>query len=78
MKEKIDRSVLQDVTIERAQIAKWLERDIKSCYVLIMDILATDECMEALTEVFWQRYLEFHNRAKNEPGIPFPPANDVK
>lgn len=57
MKENIDKASMFSKTITRDQIKEWLVRDIKGVYVLLAEIINTDECQEALVEVFWQRYL---------------------
>lgn len=57
MKEKIDKAAIFEKTITRDQVKEWLTRDIKGVYVLLAEIINSDECQEALVEVFWQRYL---------------------
>lgn len=64
VKEKVDYSVFSDAQISRDQIKDWLRKDIQGVYILLSEVLASAEVLEALTEVFWTRYVKFHEEKK--------------
>lgn len=56
MKEKIDYMVMKDKTLTRDQIKEWLQKDIQGVYILLSEILRTNEVLDAMVNVFYERY----------------------
>lgn len=69
MQDKIDYEVFKNGTIQKAQIAEWLKKDIEGVYVLISEMLYTPEVMEALVNVFYDRYVKLHKQAQIDEAL---------
>lgn len=69
--EKVDFAVFTNARLERDNIKSWLKKDVHGVYLLLSEILSSNEVLEALTEVFWNRYLAFHEGKKSAPEIDF-------
>lgn len=59
---KIQYSVFQDGQLSRDTIKGWLSKDIRGVYLLLSELLTSPEALDALTEVFYKRYLSFHEQ----------------
>lgn len=68
-KEKLEFAVFHDADISKDQISTWLQNDIRGVYLLLSEVLASRECLDALVDVFYKRYLKFHEDKKNNPEL---------
>lgn len=62
MKDKIDYEVFKNGSISKETIKEWLKKDIQGVYVLLSEMLYSPEVIDALVEVFYQRYLKMHKQ----------------
>lgn len=67
---KVQYSVFQNAALNRETIKEWLKKDVYGTYLLLAEVLASQECLEAITEVFWKRYQEFHKAKQEQPELP--------
>lgn len=70
---KVDYAILNDSNLSKEQVKDGLQKDIESVAVFVSNLLRSKECMDALTEVMWQRYQKYHEQRKkrehDEPGL---------
>lgn len=64
VRSQIDYTVFKDGTLTKDQIKGWLQTDIRGVYMLLAEMLASVEVMDALVEVFWKRYVTLHEAKK--------------
>lgn len=64
--QAIEYSVLTNKQIPKAQIKEWLERDIKNVYILLAEILRTQELIDAFVNVYYKRYEELHKEKETK------------
>lgn len=60
VKGKLDSALFHDADIAKAQVREWLVKDMRGVYILIAEVLASEECVDALTEIFYGRYQKLH------------------
>lgn len=73
VKSKIDYAVFANGELSKEQIAEWLSKDIKGVYYLLAEILNSKEAIDALAEVFYQRYLAFQKAKEVTPELDLKP-----
>lgn len=56
MEKEIEFSVLKDLTLTRDQIAAGVKADLHRVHVTITEMLRNEDCLNAVVEVFWQKY----------------------
>lgn len=49
------------VKLSREEIFDLVKRDMRGIHVLLSEILASDVCINALTDVFYKRHVELHS-----------------
>lgn len=69
-KQKVEYAVFQDKSLNRETIKEWLKKDIYGTYLLLSEVLASQECLEALTTVFYARYEAFQKEKAIAREIP--------
>lgn len=69
--EVIDHAILKDKTLSRDTVKSWLKRDVQGIYILLSEILRSEEVMDAITKVFYSKYEEHHAKQSKEPELPF-------
>lgn len=67
---KIQYAVFQDGKLQRETIKSWLEKDVRGTYLLLSEILSSPPVLDALTEVFYKRYKDFHAQKAQAPELP--------
>lgn len=70
VKAKMEAEVFMGKELSREQIAEYLKKDIQGVYVLLSEILYTPEVLNAMTEVFYQRYLRMRAADAAAPELP--------
>lgn len=70
VQEKIDYQVFSNQNLSREQLRAWFVKDIKGVYILLSELLNTTEAIDALTDVYYKRYKDFHEAQKNQPELP--------
>lgn len=65
LRKNLEHAAITEQEVTRDQIKQWLVRDIRAVHILLAEMLNTKEITEAITEVFWQRFL----RLKKEDQI---------
>lgn len=63
--QKVDYALFTDANLSRDTIKGWLKNDIRGMYLTLAEVLASNDCIEALTEVMYKRYTGIH-KAKAE------------
>jgi len=66
----MEAEVFMGKELSRDQIAEYLKKDIQGVYVLLSEILYTPEVLNAMTEVFYQRYLRMRAADEAAPKLP--------
>lgn len=67
---KLQYAVFNNAELKKDDIKGWLKKDVYGVYLLLSEVLASNEVLDALTEVFWKRYQDFHAQKVNEPELP--------
>lgn len=67
VKSKIDYALFRESELTRDQISQMLLDDIRGCYVIITEVLNSPQCMNSLTDVYWERYLRIKKEAAPVP-----------
>lgn len=67
--QKIEYAVKVDADISQAQIKEWLIKDIRGVHILLSEILQTEECIDALVKVFYERYSTMHKAKTENPEL---------
>lgn len=70
VKAKIDYAVFADASLSRDQIKEWLKKDIQGVYVLLSEMLYSEEVIDSLVNVFYKRYEAHHAAKAAEPELP--------
>lgn len=70
VQEKIDYQVFSNKNLSREQLRAWFVKDIKGVYVLLSELLDTTEAIDALTDVYYKRYKDFHEAQQNQTELP--------
>lgn len=65
VKEKVDHGILNDSLLTKDQIREGVARDIASLALILNDWRSKD-VVDAIAEVFWQRYLQHLERKRKE------------
>lgn len=66
--QAIDQAAKNGTPISKDQMREWLRKDIVGVHVLLVEILNTQQCIDALTEVFWERLKQKQAAAAPAPG----------
>lgn len=70
----IDQTVRQSIfdgqPVSREDIRNGLQRDLRGLHVTLTDVLRSKECIDALTDVYYQRYLAIISVVKSEDSVP--------
>lgn len=61
---QIDYAVFSNANLTKDQIKGWLQADIRGVYLLLAEMLGSVEVLDALSEVFFKRYVKFHEEKK--------------
>lgn len=69
IKEKVDYAVFKNAHINRDQIKDWLKRDIQGVYVLLAEMLRSEDAIDALADVYFERYKKFHAEKARQPEL---------
>lgn len=72
---KVDYAVKENANIGKEQIREWLVKDIRGSYLLILEVLNSEESIDALVEIFWKRYRRLHDQKNAQPELPLKDAN---
>lgn len=69
-KTDVDYSIFHDQTLDRDQIKKAVSQDLQAAVVLLDAILTEDKLLDAITDMYWNRYLTLKDRmlAKEDAG----------
>lgn len=80
IKEAIEQNAFAgDLTMTRDQIKAGLKKDVYGVYVVLAEMLASNEVLEAITEVFWKRLLELREqKEKDKQGTLFNSETNAK
>lgn len=70
--QKIDYALFADADITRDRIKGWLKNDLRGVYLVIAEILASNDCVEALTDVMYKRYSDLHKAKAEQTELNFP------
>lgn len=65
--QKIQESVFTDKAIDRDTLKKLLVQDMRGCLVFMNEVLGIPEAVEALTTVYYARYVKFHEEKNQVP-----------
>lgn len=65
--QKIQESVFTDKAIDRDTLKKLLVQDMRSCLVFMNEIMAIPEAVDALVDVYYGRYVKFHEEKNKVP-----------
>ena len=65
-----DRAAMESAELSLEQVRSYLVRDIKGIYVLLADILNSDEVTDALAQAIYQRYEKHMQAKKAAPELP--------
>lgn len=68
--EKVDFTVFKDGTLSRETIRSWLSTDIRGVYMILAEVLAAEEVLDALTDVFYKRYKKLHEAKMAQTELP--------
>lgn len=68
--EKLQYAVFQNGNLSRDQIKEWYKKDVAGIYVLIAEVLRSEEALDALVEVAWKRYQKYHAEKTAQPELP--------
>lgn len=74
--ELVDHAILKDANLSRDTVKAWLKRDISGCYILLTEVLRSEEVLEALTSIFYAKYKTYQEQKMKEPELPFKPNNN--
>lgn len=66
---KMQYAVFKDQNLDRETIKNWLIKDIRGTYITMSELLSSRECIEALTDVFYKRYVDFHAKQQANPEL---------
>lgn len=66
---KVEYAVKENAEITKEMLAGWLKKDVQGAFITLQEILASKECMDALTEVFWTKYKRMHEAKQSQPEI---------
>lgn len=67
--EKIQLASFADANLTKEQIHEWLEKDMRGVYVLLTEVLASPECLLALSEAYYKRYQQLKEKLANAPEL---------
>lgn len=65
--DKIQESVFLDKEVDRETLKKLLVQDMRSCLVFMNEVLSLPEAIEALTNVYFDRYKKFMEQKNQTP-----------
>lgn len=66
---KVNYAVKENAHLSRDQIREWLHNDLRGVYVFLAEVMNSKDALEALVEVFWQRYKNMHEAQQNAPEL---------
>lgn len=68
IKSRIDKTAMRGLSLDltREEIKADLQRDIRGVYVLLAEMLNTDEVLNAITDVFYERYVRLKAKAVSD------------
>lgn len=67
---KVEYAVKENANLGKDQIREWLVKDIRGSYLLILEVLNSEESINALVEIFWKRYKKLHDAKQSQPELP--------
>lgn len=67
---KVDYAIKENAELSKEQIREWLMKDMKGAYIVLAEIINSQECYDALVEVMWNRYLRMHKEKQIAPELP--------
>lgn len=75
-KEKVQQAIFNGQFVTKENMREAISRDIETSYILVWEVLQSKECLDAITEVFYARYLKVLSDQKAEaekvePSIPY-------
>lgn len=70
-KQKMEIASVYDADLSKETLRDWMVKDIRGVHVLLSEVLGSEECISALTEVFYKRYLELQESKKAQPSLEF-------
>lgn len=65
--QKIQETVLTEKQMDRETLKKVLVREVHSCAVFINEILSIPAAIDALTDVYYERYKKFYEEKNQVP-----------
>lgn len=66
---KLARAAAQSQFITRESTRQYLEKDLSSIYVLLSEILASKEIIDAITDVIYNRYEAMRKAKEAQPDL---------
>lgn len=66
-KQAIEEAAFNNWSMTREQIQFGLKRDIRGIYVVLAEILQSQEVLDAITNVYYERYLKI--KAEHVPTV---------
>jgi len=65
--DKIQYAVRVNADLTKDQIREGIRGDLKAIVVTLLDIVEVPEVMNAITEIYWKRYSELHQKTYAKP-----------
>lgn len=78
VRESLDDAAFNGKNVEKDQLKSFLKQDLKGVYLVLADLLRTEEAIDALTDVFYSRYLRLKEAKEASPELPWVSADDVR
>lgn len=64
-------AVHEDAGLGRDTIKAWLKKDVNSVYILLAEILRSDIILDAIVDVLYANYQNYHEEKKRSPELNF-------
>lgn len=68
----LEKAAMQDQFATREKVREFLQKDVAGIYVLISEIMASKEIIDAITDVIYNRYLKIREEKEKQAAINFP------
>lgn len=73
--QKIQETVFTDQQLDREELKKYLVKDMKTCVVFMNEVLSIPAAVDALTDVYYERYKKYYEEKNQVPDPDDVPAS---
>lgn len=68
---KLSKAASQEQFVSRESVVQYLRQDVRSLYVLLSEILASEEIIDAIANVIYTRYEKIREAKESQQDLPF-------